>query len=109
MPWWWDVPYYLATDAGDLYCQHSPASLSIPSHHLTHTFMPASSAGDTSWKGRTGNRWWYDRARCGDDTSVRPHTWHAVGSSSTRAYSFTADESHICNRRAGIACACLFR
>ena len=64
----------------------SPCRESIePQTRRAHTVTVASSAGDTSWKGRTGNRWWYDRARWGDDTSVSPQTWHAVGSSSTRA------------------------
>jgi hypothetical protein len=33
----------------------------------------------------TGNRWWYDLARCGDDISVSEHTWHSEGSSETIA------------------------
>lgn len=39
------------------------------------TCRSASSSAPTSANAGTGNRWWYERARCGDDTSVRPHTW----------------------------------
>ena len=42
---------------------------------LDGTCRRASSSAPTSAKGGTGKRWWYERARCGDDTSVRPHTW----------------------------------
>lgn len=31
----------------------------------------------------TGNKWWYDLAKCGDDTSVSPHTSQSLGSSQT--------------------------
>ena len=42
---------------------------------LNGTCRRASLSALTSVKGGTGKRWWYERARCGDDTSVRPHTW----------------------------------
>eukprot|EP00955_Chlamydomonas_euryale_P028170 296803-Chlamydomonas_euryale.AAC.1 len=42
-------------------------------------------ADGTSSNGGTGNRWWYERARCGDAMSVSPHTWQLLGSSPARA------------------------
>ena len=35
----------------------------------------------TSKKLSTGKRWWYDLARCGDETSVNPQTSQSVGNS----------------------------
>jgi hypothetical protein len=33
----------------------------------------------TSSKPAMGNRWWYDRARCGEDINVTPQTWQLQG------------------------------
>lgn len=41
--------------------------------------------GDTSSKAVIGNKWWYDLAKWGEETRVRPHIWHSVGNSQTRA------------------------
>jgi hypothetical protein len=37
--------------------------------------------GSISTKGATGNKWWNDLAKCGDDTSVKLHTVHSHGKS----------------------------
>lgn len=41
-------------------------------------------------KGATGKRWWYDCARCGEDTRVNAHTWQLPGSSAITDLSHVA-------------------
>lgn len=41
--------------------------------------------GATSSNGVTGNKWWYDLAKWGEETRVNPQIRHSVGNSQTRA------------------------